>query len=236
MGLDFKKASVQLIQGRIAVDRAGESAWRILSLSPADPIIAYRKMLCVAIERPGRFPGPGDPVFIPDKDQGSTTDCPSRKTAIRHRRPWPLRWPCTSPSANSLKTEIALSVPKPWAVIKTVEFPVSTLENLPVVVASELDRITPFTPEEVYYDFKIQSRNEEKVSLLVIAARADRIRPLPGGLPGKRASSGRFDRSSGRNGNPLAVPGPRNRKRSSWKFKGKAMKAPFFRTGALLPF
>ena len=58
-----------------------------------------------------------------------------------------------------------------------MEFPVSTLENLPEVVASELDRITPFTPEEVYYDFKIQSQDEEKVSLLVIAARADRIDP-----------------------------------------------------------
>ena len=78
---------------------------------------------------------------------------------------------------NSLKTEIALSVPKPWAVFKTVEFPASTLENLPDVVASELDRITPFTPEEVFYDFKIQSQDEEKVSLLVVAARADRINP-----------------------------------------------------------
>ena len=72
---------------------------------------------------------------------------------------------------------MSLSVPKPWALIKTVEFPVSILENLPQVVASELDRITPFTPEEVYYDFKIQSRDEEKVSLLIIAARADRIDP-----------------------------------------------------------
>ena len=44
-------------------------------------------------------------------------------------------------------------------------------------MAYELDRITPFSPEEVFYDFKIQSRDEEKVSLLVIAARADRIIP-----------------------------------------------------------
>lgn len=176
MDWDFNKASTAISKVGSLLSRVGEYAWRILSFSPADPTIAYQKMLCVALD-----------------DQGASLVLGTRflsRLGIKDQRPIPFEeegFP--SPEAlassvavylterNSLKTEIALSVPKPWAVIKTVEFPVSTLENLPVVVASELDRLTPFTPEEVYYDFKIQSRNEEKISLLIIAARADRIDP-----------------------------------------------------------
>ena len=176
MDLNLNKASAAVNKVGSLLARIGEYAWWILSFSPADPAIAYRKMLCVALDA-----------------QGASLVLGTRflsRLSIKDQRPLPLEEEGYPPpetlaslvavyltERNSLNTEIALSVPKPWAVIKTVEFPVSTLENLPVVVASELDRITPFTPEEVYYDFKIQSRNEEKISLLVIAARADRIDP-----------------------------------------------------------
>jgi Tfp pilus assembly protein PilN len=176
MGLDLKKASVQLTRAGSLVGDAGKIVWRILSLNPADPILAYRKMLCVTLESHGASLVLGTRFLS--------------RIRIKDHRKFPFEEDGYPPpevlassvavyltEQNSLKTEIVLSVPKPWAVIKTVEFPVSTLENLPVVVASELDRITPFSPEEVYYDFKIQSRNGEKVSLLVIAARADRIDP-----------------------------------------------------------
>jgi Tfp pilus assembly protein PilN len=176
VNLNLDKASAAINKVGSFLARIGEYVWRILSFSPADPAIAYRKMLCVSLDA-----------------QGASLVLGTRflsRLKIRDQRPLSFEEEGNPPpealassvavyltERNALKTEIALSVPKPWAVIKTVEFPVSTLENLPAVVASELDRITPFTPEEVYYDFKIQSRNEEKVSLLVIAARADRIDP-----------------------------------------------------------
>ncbi len=176
MGLDLKKASGQLTRAGSLIGEAGKTAWRILSLSPADPILAYREMLCVTIESHGASLVLGTRFLS--------------RIKIKDHRKFPFEedgYPPPEVLASSvavylterhaLKCGIALSVPKPWAVIKTVEFPVSTLENLPDVVAYELDRITPFSPEEVYYDFKIQSRDEEKVSLLVIAARADRITP-----------------------------------------------------------
>jgi len=176
MGLDFKKALGQLTRAGSLIGAVGKTAWRILSLSPADPILAYREMLCVTIESHGASLVLGTRFLS--------------RIKIKDHRKFPLEedgFPPPEVLASSvavylterhaLKCGIALSVPKAWAVIKTVEFPVSTLENLPDVVAYELDRITPFSPEEVFYDFKIQSRDEEKVSLLVIAARADRITP-----------------------------------------------------------
>ncbi len=176
MGLDLKKASGQLTRAGSLIGAVGKTAWRILSLSPADPILAYREMLCVTIESHGASLVLGTRFLS--------------RIKIKDHRKFPFEedgYPPPEVLASSvavylterhaLKCGIALSVPKPWAVIKTVEFPVSTLENLPDVMAYELDRITPFSPEEVFYDFKIQSRDEEKVSLLVIAARADRITP-----------------------------------------------------------
>ena len=176
MRLDLKKASGQLTRAGSLIGEAGKTAWRILSLSPADPILAYREMLCVTIESHGASLVLGTRFLS--------------RIKIKDHRKFPFEEDGYPPpevlastvavyltERQALKCGIVLSVPKPWAVVKTVEFPVSTLENLPDVVAYELDRITPFSPEEVFYDFKIQSRDEEKVSLLVIAARADRITP-----------------------------------------------------------
>ena len=79
------------------MEQAGETVWRILSLSPADPMIAYRKMLCVAIEPHGASLVLGTRFLsrLRIKDQ---RPIPLRKTAIRRPRHWLLRWPCTSPS------------------------------------------------------------------------------------------------------------------------------------------
>jgi Tfp pilus assembly protein PilN len=75
------------------------------------------------------------------------------------------------------KSGITLSIPKAWAVIKTADFPVAVKENLSHVVAYELDRITPFSAEDAYYDFKILGEHEGKLSLALIAAKADFVKP-----------------------------------------------------------
>jgi len=75
------------------------------------------------------------------------------------------------------KSGIILSIPKAWAIIKTVDFPIAVKENLSNVVAYELDRITPFSAEDAYYDFKILSEHEGKLSLSLIAAKAELVKP-----------------------------------------------------------
>jgi Tfp pilus assembly protein PilN len=176
MGIDIKKASDQLIRIGSVLEQAGGTVWRTLSLSPADPLIAYRKMLCVAIESHGAALVLGSRFLsrLKIKDQRPV---PSEEKSYPSPEALASSVAVYLTEQNSLKAEIVLSVPKAWAVIKTAEFPASILENLPEVVSSELDRVTPFIPEEVYYDYRIQSRDEEKVTLLVIAARADRIDP-----------------------------------------------------------
>jgi general secretion pathway protein L len=73
--------------------------------------------------------------------------------------------------------QVTLSIPKAWTVIKTAEFPVTVKENLSDVIAYELDRITPFNAENAYYDFRVLKEREGKLSILVVAVKADVIQP-----------------------------------------------------------
>lgn len=78
---------------------------------------------------------------------------------------------------GSPRSDITLTIPKAWAIIKTVEFPSTVKENLSDVMMYEMDRITPFIAGEAYYDFKIVREHSGKLSVLVIAARTDTIMP-----------------------------------------------------------
>ena len=53
------------------------------------------------------------------------------------------------------------------AVRKTIALPNATEENLNQVINYELDRFTPFVPEQLYYDFSIVGRNKEASQIIV---------------------------------------------------------------------
>jgi Tfp pilus assembly protein PilN len=75
------------------------------------------------------------------------------------------------------KAGVSLSIPKAWAVIKTSEFPITVKENLSNVISYELDRITPFSSSDAFYDFKILKEEAGKITVMVVAAKADSVRP-----------------------------------------------------------
>ena len=54
--------------------------------------------------------------------------------------------------------QVMFCVPKAWSVIQTTELPSAAKENLPDVVAYELDRITPFGSEDAFYDYRTIER------------------------------------------------------------------------------
>ena len=53
------------------------------------------------------------------------------------------------------------------AVRKTIALPNATEENLNQVINYELDRFTPFVPEQLYYDFSVVGRNKEASQIIV---------------------------------------------------------------------
>jgi len=86
------------------------------------------------------------------------------------------------------RSDVSFSIPKAWAVIRTAEFPATVRENLPNVIAYEIDRITPFKSEDAFYDFRILGEDANKLTVLVAAAKADVVRPYIDALKGKGIS------------------------------------------------
>lgn len=59
-------------------------------------------------------------------------------------------------------TDIIVSIPEQQVLEKNVSFPLATEENIREVLSFEMDRLTPFTSNQVYYDYYIISRNKQK--------------------------------------------------------------------------
>ena len=159
-----------------AMKKIWDPVWKALTFSIADDLIYPAKAVSASLEKGMLSVAYGSRVFshIKIKD-------------IREYNFEEGRYPQAEAFASSLslaisdlgasRAEITLSIPKAWAVIKTAEFPATTKENLSNVVSYELDRITPFTSENAFYDFKIVGENEGKLTIMVIAAKADMIKP-----------------------------------------------------------
>jgi general secretion pathway protein L len=78
---------------------------------------------------------------------------------------------------KAFRSEITLSMPKAWVVARSAELPITVKENLADVVSYELDRLTPFTSDNAFYDFRILGEEDRKLNIMLIAAKADLINP-----------------------------------------------------------
>ncbi len=150
---------------------------KVLSFSPADDAIYPQKNISISIEK-GSFS-----LLFMVQDFFSKLKIKNLKTYSLEENIYPQPEVIASSLALSIhefgeaKADVTLSVPKAWAVIRTVEFPVAVKENLLRVVSYELDRITPFTSEDALYDCKVIEETGEKIKISVVAVRADIIRP-----------------------------------------------------------
>jgi general secretion pathway protein L len=88
--------------------------------------------------------------------------------------------------------DVTLSIPKAWTVITTAELPAAVKENLSDVISYELDRITPFNAGNAFYDFRVIGEQEEKLSILIVAVKADTIQPYIDALREKGISVSRL--------------------------------------------
>ena len=73
------------------------------------------------------------------------------------------------------KKGITLAIPREWAIVKALELPATVKETIADVIAYELDRLTPLSPDNAYYDFRILDEHDERLNLILVAARADLI-------------------------------------------------------------
>ncbi len=160
---------------------------RILTLSLGDDTIAPRKNLSVSLEKGrlsvvygsrflSRIAIKGVKEFLFEERRN-----PSRTALSRGRYPQPADLASSMTlAANEFGTprqDVTLSIPKAWAIIRTAEFPSTIKENISDVVSFEMDRLTPLMPEDAFYDFRVLNDTGERLTLLIVAAKANTIRP-----------------------------------------------------------
>jgi general secretion pathway protein L len=164
--------------------RIGRPVWRVLTFSPSNDIISPKKVLCVSIEKGSLSVVLGSRFLSKIKIKGSR-----RYSFEKDRYPQPESLASSVALAindlGAARTDVTLSIPKAWVIIKTAELPSTVKENLVNVLSYELDRLTPFNSEDALYDFRILKEEAGKLILLVMAAKADLIKQYIDALRGR---------------------------------------------------
>ncbi|TFG91997.1 MAG: hypothetical protein E4H15_04660 [Syntrophobacterales bacterium] len=78
-----------------------------------------------------------------------------------------------------ISTDIYLSIPRNLALLRYVEFPLTVKENLRETLGYEMEKYTPFSADDVYFDCQIISEDRETgaMKVLLVAAERDAIGP-----------------------------------------------------------
>jgi general secretion pathway protein L len=171
----LKKITMFASAAAASLTRIWKPVWRVLTFSPSDDIISSKKALCVSLEK-GRVSVVSGSRFLSKiKIKGARS-----YSFEEDRYPQPENLASSVALAmndlNAVQTDVTLSIPKAWVMIKTVELPSTVEENLADVLSYELDRLTPFSSEDALYDFRILKDDAGKLTILLMAAKADLIK------------------------------------------------------------
>lgn len=156
------------------LDEQWQQLRKIFDFNPIEQIIP-QKNLCVSIEEDGICVAYGSKSIGGFRIRGVRKYSPDKG----HLQPEDLV-SSLNLAVNEFKiakTEVTLVVPKSWAVVRTADMPLTVKENLTEVLGYELDRLTPLSSDDAFYDFRLLGEHDGKLALLVLAVRSDRIKP-----------------------------------------------------------
>lgn len=182
--IDTKKITSAASESAVRLKIMLKPLWRALTFSPADDVISYKKNLCVSIDRTGTSVAYGSRFL-------SSVRVKEFKKYPQAEHGYPLPEDLATSAALAIselgasRTGITLSIPKAWTVIRAVELPSTVKDNISNVISYELDRLTPFSAEDAFYDFRIISEHKEKLNVLIMATKTDLINPYITALEGK---------------------------------------------------
>jgi len=159
-----------------AARRLGRTLKTVLFFSPANEVFIPRKQIAIAIGMDFLSVAHGTRFFNRIRIMGYKT-----YRFQEAGRPLPEMVASTTSlycsQANLTNPQVILCIPKAWTVIRTTELPATARENLSDVVAYELDRITPFSPDDAYYDYRLLKTEDGKLQIAIAALKRDTIDP-----------------------------------------------------------
>src|SRR3990170_1103833 len=150
--------------------------WHILTLNPYDSFLIPRSTIAVSLER-----------------ENVTIACLSRfasRFTVKKENGYPFvdeAYPSAHNVLSALESfiqssglspqPVTLALPKAWVVTRKWQLPRSIEAEMAMAITHEMDVITPFSSDEVYFDYQILSRDENTIHFLVAAIRKDKIQP-----------------------------------------------------------
>ncbi len=186
-----KKMTSVVSDSLVRLKAKGKPLRKVLAFSLADESLAPAKSVCVAVEKGLVSVAYGSRMLSRIRIKGC------KLYPLEEKYPTPeVLASFVALALNAMgasRAEITLGIPKAWSVIKVTELPSTVRDNLSDVVSYELDRLTPFAPEEAFYDFRIVREDSEKLTLLVAAVKADLIAPYLEALKEKGCAVGRIN-------------------------------------------
>ncbi|MFZ5997474.1 MAG: PilN domain-containing protein [Nitrospirota bacterium] len=154
----------------------GAPVWKALTFNPAHEAVAPASCLCITIEKGTIAAVHASRALSHYKIKGY-----KRYKFAEGHYPKPEEVASTAALAfkdlGIRKTDAVLTIPKPWVVVKAAELPSAAAANLPEVISYELDRFTPFSAAEAFYDYLVLREEKERLSLLIAAVKADLMNP-----------------------------------------------------------
>jgi general secretion pathway protein L len=157
-----------------AAGKAGRAIWRILSLSLADHIFSFAKVVCISIEADGVY------LVYGEKTPWQTHFRHYRYYPPEENKPLSPEYLAgvVSSFVNEHKISKAvfvLCLPRAWTMVQQAELPLAARENLSSVISFELDRFTPLSKDNACYDYAVLGEDLKNVKILLAVARADRV-------------------------------------------------------------
>jgi Tfp pilus assembly protein PilN len=73
--------------------------------------------------------------------------------------------------------DITLCIPKAWTIVRTAQFPSTARQYISEAISYELDRLTPLSSNQALYDHVITGDDGQTLTVLIMAARTDKIVP-----------------------------------------------------------
>jgi len=188
----YKAASTRYGTG---LKKIWDRIWKVLTFNLIEGVVFPKKCLSLSIEK-GAVSAAYGTLFLSRPCIRGSRRYPFDED--KYAGPENLSW-AASRALDELKASgsaIVLTVPREFLVLRTVELPSSTKENISSVISYELDRLTPFTSSEATYDFKVYDEEEGKLKLIIAAIRTDVLRPYLDVLKEKKMRPARIAVSS----------------------------------------
>jgi Tfp pilus assembly protein PilN len=158
------------------VMRLSKPLWAKLTYNLAEGVLAPLKTLSVSIEKGGLAIVYGSRFLSKIKVRDSRYYSIEEGKYLQPER-FAKTVVLSIDEFKAKKVEVTLGIPREWVVIRTAELPSTVKANLTSVISYELDRLTPFSSDDALYDFKLLGEKDEKLSIMIWAARTNLVRP-----------------------------------------------------------